>query len=69
MALESACIPVHSEIIMPFSGFLVAEGKFLMWQVVLWGTLGNLVGSAIAYFIGYYGGRPLVEKYGKYIFV
>lgn len=69
MALESACIPVPSEIIMPFSGFLVAEGKFLMWQVVLWGTLGNLVGSAIAYFIGYYGGRPLVEKYGKYIFV
>ena len=67
MALESACIPIPSEVIMPFSGFLVFEGKFSFWLVVFWGTMGNLIGSAIAYFIGFYGGRPLVEKYGKYI--
>jgi len=69
MALESACIPIPSEMIMPFAGFLVWQGQFSLWQVVLWGALGNLVGSIIAYIIGYYGGRPLVEKYGKYIFV
>lgn len=69
MLLESACIPVPSEIIMPFAGFLVWQGQFNLWQVVLWGALGNLAGSIIAYVVGYYGGRPLVEKYGKYIFV
>ncbi len=69
MALESACIPVPSEIIMPFSGYLVATGKFSLWLVVLAGTIGNLIGSIAAYFAGYYGGRPLIEKYGKYILV
>ncbi len=69
MALESACIPIPSEIIMPFSGYLVAVGKFSLWLVVLSGTLGNLIGSIIAYFVGYYGGRPLIEKYGKYILI
>ncbi len=69
MALESACIPIPSEIIMPFSGFLVFAEKFSLWSVVLWGTIGNLIGSIIAYFVGYYGGRPLVEKYGKYILI
>jgi membrane protein DedA with SNARE-associated domain len=69
MVLESACIPIPSEIIMPFSGFLVWQGRFALTQVVLWGALGNLSGSIIAYLVGYYGGRPLVERYGKYIFV
>ncbi|MBI4836931.1 MAG: DedA family protein [Candidatus Portnoybacteria bacterium] len=69
MALESACIPVPSEVIMPFSGFLVWRGKFILWQVVLWGALGNLIGSIIAYCIGFYGGRPFVEKYGKYFLI
>jgi len=69
MALESACIPIPSEIIMPFSGFLVFEGKFVFWQVVLWGAIGNLIGSIAAYLVGYYGGRPLIEKYGKYFLI
>ncbi|MFH1181176.1 MAG: DedA family protein [bacterium] len=67
MALESACIPVPSEIIMPFSGFLVWEETLAWWPVILWGTIGNLVGSIAAYFIGRYGGRALVLKYGKYV--
>ncbi len=69
MALESALIPIPSEIIMPFAGFLVWEGKFSFANVVLWGALGNLAGSIIAYFLGFYGGRPLLEKYGKYILI
>jgi len=69
MALESACIPIPSEIIMPFSGYLVFTGKFSFWLVILWGTVGNLIGSIIAYFAGYYGGRPFIEKYGKYILI
>ncbi len=69
MALESACIPIPSEIIMPFSGYLVWLGKFSLGAVVLWGTVGNLIGSIIAYFVGFYGGRPFLEKYGKYILI
>ncbi len=69
MALESACIPIPSEVIMPFSGFLVWEGRFILWQVVLWGAVGNLFGSIIAYVVGYFGGRKTIEKYGKYILI
>jgi len=69
MALESACIPIPSEVIMPFSGFLVWEGRFILWQVVLWGAIGNLVGSIAAYAVGYFGGRRTIEKYGKYILI
>ncbi len=69
MALESACIPIPSEIIMPFSGYLVTTGRFSLLWVIIFGTIGNLIGSIIAYIIGFYGGRPLVEKYGKYILI
>lgn len=69
MILESACIPIPSEIIMPFSGFLVSLGKFSLLWVTLAGALGNLVGAVITYAIGYYGGRPFVLKYGKYFFI
>lgn len=69
MALESACIPIPSEIIMPFSGFLVFEEKFSLLWVVIWGTIGNLIGSVAAYLVGFYGGRPLLEKYGKFILI
>lgn len=69
MALESACIPIPSEIIMPFSGFLVFEDKFSFPWVVFWGTIGNLIGSIAAYGVGYYGGRPLLEKYGKFFLI
>ena len=67
MALESACLPVPSEIIMPFAGYLVWAGKFSFWPVVIWGTIGNLAGSILAYAVGYYGGRPFIERFGKYI--
>lgn len=69
MALESACIPIPSEVIMPFSGFLVWQGRFELLPVVLWGALGNLAGSILAYAIGAWGGRRLIEKYGKYILI
>ena len=69
MTLESACIPIPSEIIMPFSGFLVTTGKLNIWGVTLAGALGNLVGAVITYAIGFYGGRPFILKYGKYFFV
>ena len=67
MAIESACIPLPSEIIMPFSGYLVYLGRFKLLWVATVGALGCNLGSAIAYAVGYYGGRPLVEKYGSYI--
>jgi len=67
MAIESACIPLPSEVIMPFSGYLVFTGKFSLWSVALAGAAGCVVGSVPAYYLGMYGGRPLIEKYGKYI--
>jgi len=69
MALESACIPIPSEVIMPFSGFLVWEGRFVLWPVVVWGAVGNLIGSVVAYAVGFYGGRRIIEKYGKYVLI
>jgi len=69
MAIESACIPLPSEIIMPFSGYLVAQGRFRLWWVSLAGALGCSIGSALAYGLGVWGGRPLVLKYGKYVLI
>ncbi len=69
MAIESACIPLPSEVIMPFSGYLVYTGRFNLWWVATMGALGCNLGSLIAYEIGYYGGRPLVEKFGSYIWL
>ena len=69
MALESCGIPIPSEVIMPFSGFLVAQAKLNFWLVAFLGALGNLAGSVLAYYIGLKGGRPLIEKYGKYILI
>jgi membrane protein DedA with SNARE-associated domain len=67
MAIESACIPLPSELIMPFAGYLVSTGKFDLYWAATAGAIGCNLGSVIAYEIGYYGGRPLVEKYGSYI--
>ncbi|MGE5190355.1 MAG: DedA family protein [Gemmatimonadota bacterium] len=67
MAIESACIPLPSEVIMPFSGYLVHLGKYSLWSVALAGAFGCVVGSIPAYYLGMYGGRPLIEKYGRYI--
>jgi membrane protein DedA with SNARE-associated domain len=69
MAIESACIPLPSEVIMPFSGFLVSQGRFNLWWVATAGAIGCNVGSVIAYEIGYFGGRPLVERFGAWIWI
>lgn len=69
MTLESACIPIPSEIIMPFAGFAVFQGKMTLLGITLVGTLGNLLGSLIAYYVGLKGGRPLLERYGKYVLI
>ena len=67
MAIESACIPLPSEIIMPFSGYLVSRGEMNLWWVAVAGAVGCVLGSLVAYWVGMYGGRPFIEKYGKYI--
>ena len=69
MAIESACIPLPSEIIMPFSGYLVFTGRFDLVAVATAGAIGCNLGSTVAYAVGYYGGRPLVEKWGSYVMV
>ncbi len=69
MAIESACIPLPSEIIMPFSGYLVYTGRFNLWWAAVAGALGCNVGSIVAYWVGYHGGRPLVERYGRYVLI
>ena len=67
MAIESACIPLPSELIMPFAGYLVFTGTFKLLWVATAGAIGCNLGSLVAYEIGCYGGRPLVERYGRYI--
>ncbi len=69
MILESVGIPLPSEIILPFSGYLVYQGKAGFWVAVLTGTMGGTVGSLLAYGLGLYGGRPLLERYGRYILI
>jgi membrane protein DedA with SNARE-associated domain len=69
MAIESACVPLPSEIIMPFSGYLVSTGRFDLVLVATAGALGCNVGSSVAYAVGYFGGRPLVEKWGTYVLI
>ncbi len=67
MAIESACTPLPSEIIMPFAGYQVYLGHLSLWGVATAGALGCNIGSAVAYWVGAYGGRPLVERFGKYV--
>jgi len=69
MGIESACIPLPSEVIMPFSGYLVFTGRFRLGWVALAGALGCNLGSLVAYYVGSLGGRPLVEKYGRWVLV
>lgn len=69
MAIESACVPLPSEIIMPFAGFLAAQGKFSLLGVTLAGAIGCVAGSVAAYAVGAWGGRGFIEKYGKYILI
>jgi membrane protein DedA with SNARE-associated domain len=69
MAIESACIPLPSEIIMPFAGYLVFTGQLTLWGVALAGAIGCVIGSIPAYYLGAYGGRSLIEKYGKWVLI
>jgi membrane protein DedA with SNARE-associated domain len=67
MAIESACIPLPSELIMPYAGYLSSQGVFTLLWAATAGAIGCNLGSIIAYEVGYFGGRPLVEKWGRYI--
>ncbi len=67
MAIESACIPLPSEIIMPFAGYLVSKAEMNLWGVGVAGAIGCVAGSWVAYYAGMYGGRPFIERYGRYI--
>ena len=69
MFLESAYIPVPSEIILPFAGYLVFLHRATLSEAMLAGLLGGLLGAIFAYFIARYGGRPLIEHYGRYVFI
>jgi membrane protein DedA with SNARE-associated domain len=78
MGIESAMIPLPSELILPYAGFLVSDqtqleplthGVWNFWIVVVAATIGNTLGSLVAYAIGAYGGRPFLERYGRYLLI
>ena len=69
MAIESACIPLPSEVTMPFAGYLVFRGELTLWGVALAGAVGCVLGSLVAYAVGAWGGRPLVQRYGRYVLI
>lgn len=69
MLIESMCIPLPSEMILPLAGFMVADGRIGLWLANIAVAAGSITGSLIAYTVGYYGGRPFILKYGKYFFV
>jgi membrane protein DedA with SNARE-associated domain len=69
MAIESACIPIPSEIIMPFSGYLASTGRFDLLVAATAGAIGCNLGSTVAYAVGRWGGRPLVERWGSYVLI
>ena len=69
MAIESACIPLPSEVIMPFSGYLVSTGRFGLQMVAITGAIGCLLGSYVAYYVGASGGRWFLERYGRWVLI
>lgn len=69
MALESANVPIPSELIFGFAGYLVYLGKMEFWTATVYGVLGGVLGSIVSYALGYFGGRPFIFRYGKYFFV
>lgn len=73
MAIESACIPLPSEIVMPLGGWMLIKAKDLpVWYTFVagfYGAIGNVVGSAIAYGVGRWGGRAMIERYGRYVLI
>lgn len=69
MAIESANIPIPSEFILPYAGYLVQQGKLNFHWAAFFGALGCVLGSIPSYWLGYYGGRPFLRKYGKWLLV
>jgi membrane protein DedA with SNARE-associated domain len=69
MAMESSVIPVPSELVMPPAGYLAQQGAMNIWLAILMGTVGSLAGAYANYFASHYLGRPLVLKYGKYVWI
>lgn len=69
MALENACIPIPSELILGFAGYMIYAGRMTFTMAMVAGMVGGMLGSYFAYYVGHYGGRPFVDKYGKYFFV
>jgi membrane protein DedA with SNARE-associated domain len=76
VAIESVIVPIPSELVLPFAGFLVGEGRSLepltgqpwnLWLVTVAGTIGAVAGALVAYSIGYFGGRPIIERWGRYL--
>lgn len=67
MAIESACIPLPSEIVLPLAGWMVARGEWNLVPAVVAATVGNTLGSIVAYWVGALGGRPILLRYGKYV--
>lgn len=67
MVMESMVFPVPSEAVMPFAGFLIFEGRFTFFGVIAASTLGSIVGSLLSYGLGYYGGQPAVDRFGKWL--
>lgn len=69
MMLESAAIPIPSEVVLPFGGFLASSGRLSFWAVVAVATFANLVGAIVIFYVGHSGGRALLKKYGKYVLI
>ncbi|RJQ51912.1 MAG: DedA family protein [Nitrospiraceae bacterium] len=69
MAAESTMVPLPSELVMPFAGYLAYTGKFNFWFVAFISALGTIFGSLFSYYIGEYGGEPFLEKYGRYLLI
>ncbi|MCX7709664.1 MAG: DedA family protein [Clostridia bacterium] len=69
MLIESACIPLPSEVVLPLAGNMVASGKLTLLGANIAVAVGSMIGSFLAYAVGYWGGRPFILKYGKYFFV
>ncbi len=69
MAVDSTMIPLPSELVMPFAGYLAFEGRFDFLLVVFVSALGTIVGSLFSYYVGKYGGEPILEKYGRYVLI
>lgn len=69
MTLESAAVPIPSEVVVPFGGFLASSGQFSFWLVVLVTTMANLTGSLILFAVGHYVGLPVLRRFGKYFLI